>query len=127
MASTKFNHVIQMEDTITNSNGTFYLRRIGKTVTCVFRAVSGLFPKTLTAWETYVLASSSSIPSEYLPQNSVYNQYFPILRQSQTDTSPIMFCVDYNNGSPRITLQNQSNASVSTGVYMECPMTWIVG
>lgn len=115
-----------MENVITNSNGSFYLRRVGKTVTCIFRAVSGLFPKTFSAWESYVLASSGSIPAQYLPQNAVYDAYFPILRQSQTNTIPIMFSVQYNSGNPRIVLQNQSNSAVSTGTYMEMPMTWIV-
>ena len=125
--TTAFNHMIQMEDTITNSNGTFYLRRIGKTVTCLFRPISTLFPKSLIAWDTYVLGSSASIPSAYLPNNAAYTQYFPFLRQSPTEVSPIMFAVDYNSGNPRIILQNQSNNAVTADKYMEMPMTWIVG
>ena len=127
MASASFNHVLQMEDTITNSNGTFYLRRIGKTVTCLFRPISTLFPKTLAGWDTYVLASALSIPAAYLPQNAAYTQFFPIIRQEQSTMSSIMFVADYNSGSPRLCLQNQATSSASTGIYMEQPYTWIVG
>lgn len=103
---------------ITDSSGQtpVYYYKSGHVVTCVVSAISQ--SSSVPAWGTINLGN---IPVGYRPEMDL--GYFNSVRQSQTETSPLMLNIKANGV---IQYMNQSANAISVGVLMSTSVTWIV-